>query len=104
MRIVVIRSLLVLGCFVLSARTTAGAAALDDLAGRPIGALATTGIVADVVRNVGGERVQVNQLMSDGVDPHLYKPSELNVIALAEADVVFYSGPHLEAQMGKVFE
>jgi len=103
-RVAIIKSLFVLGCFVLSACTSAGAAEMDDLAGRPIRAVATTGMVADVVRNVGGKRVQVTQLMGAGVDPHLYKPSERNVIALAEADVVFYSGLHLEAQMGKVFE
>lgn len=75
-----------------------------DLSQRPIRAVATTGMVADVVRNVAGERVQLTQLMGSGVDPHLYKPSERNVIALADADVIFYSGLHLEAQMGKVFE
>jgi manganese/zinc/iron transport system substrate-binding protein len=103
-RVVLISTLIVLGSLIFSACTNAGAAGQKDLSERPIRAVATTGMVADVVRNVGGERVQVTQLMGAGVDPHLYKPSERNVIALAEADVVFYSGLHLEAQMGKVFE
>jgi len=76
----------------------------DDLSLRPIRAVATTGMVADVVKNVGGERVDVTGLMGPGVDPHLYKPSERSVIALADADVIFYNGLHLEAGMGKVFE
>ena len=80
------------------------AQAEPDFSQRPIRAVATTGMVADVVKNVGGEHVQLTQLMGPGVDPHLYKPSERNVVALADADVVFYSGLHLEAQMGKVFE
>jgi manganese/zinc/iron transport system substrate-binding protein len=66
--------------------------------------VATTGMVADIVRNVGGEHVQVTALMGPGVDPHLYKASEGTVIRLAEADIVFYSGLHLEAGMAKVFE
>jgi len=79
-------------------------AAADDLAGRKIRAVATTGMVADLVRNVGGERLEVVALMGPGVDPHLYKASERTVIALASADVIFYNGLHLEAQMAEVFE
>jgi manganese/zinc/iron transport system substrate-binding protein len=56
------------------------------------------------VKNVGGDRLAVTTLMGPGVDPHLYKPSERNVIALADADIVFYNGLHLEAQMATVFE
>jgi manganese/zinc/iron transport system substrate-binding protein len=61
-------------------------------------------MVADVVKNVGGEFVEVTALMGPGVDPHLYKASEGTVIKLAEADVIFYNGLHLEAQMAKVFD
>lgn len=90
--------LLLTGCSPMQAR------AQVDISDRQIQAVATTGMVADVVRNVGGERVQVTALMGPGVDPHLYKASEGTVIKLAEADIVFYSGLHLEAGMGKVFE
>jgi manganese/zinc/iron transport system substrate-binding protein len=67
-------------------------------------ALATTSIVADVVRAVGGDRVEVTALMGPGVDPHLYRASEGDVRRMAEADIVFYNGHHLEGRMGKVFE
>lgn len=90
--------LLLTGC------APAAAQGAVDLADRPIRAVATTGMVADIVANVGGERVDVTGLMGAGVDPHLYKPTERNVIALAGADIVFYNGLHLEAQMGRVFE
>jgi manganese/zinc/iron transport system substrate-binding protein len=66
--------------------------------------VATTGMVADVARNVGGSRVAVVSLMGPGVDPHLYKASEGDVRRLYRADVVFYSGLHLEARMGEVLE
>src|SRR5512145_2698944 len=61
-------------------------------------------MIADIVKNVGGERVQVTALMGPGVDPHLYKASEGDVIRLQEADVILYNGLHLEAQMGDVLE
>lgn len=71
---------------------------------RTINLITTTGMIADVVKNVGGERVQVTALMGPGVDPHLYKASEGDVLSLQEADVIFYNGLHLEAQMGEVLE
>ena len=64
----------------------------------------TIGMIADVVKNVGGERVRVTGLMGPGVDPHLYKASEGDVRRLFRADVVFYGGLHLEARMGDVLE
>ncbi len=88
------------GCSVLYA-TVRESAPLDQ---RLIRVVATTGMVADVVQHVGGSRLKITQLMGAGVDPHLYKPSERNVIALAEADIIFYSGLHLEAKTGEVFE
>lgn len=96
---------LLLGLFLLFLSACSTASASDgDLSQRPIRAIATTGMVADAVKNVGGERVQVTSLMGAGVDPHLYKPSERSVVALADADVIFYNGLHLEAGMAKVFE
>lgn len=69
----------------------------------PIKVVCTTGMVADLVRNVGGQRVEVEQLMGEGVDPHLYKASTGDVARLSEADAIFYSGLHLEGKMGDVF-
>jgi len=79
-------------------------AAGDDLASRPIRVVTTVGMLTDIVQNVGGERVSVTGLMGSGVDPHLYKASEGDVLRLAEADLIFYGGLHLEAGMTKVFE
>jgi len=69
----------------------------------PIQVLTTTGMVADLVRNVGGTHVAVTQLMGEGVDPHLYKPSSGDVSQLSNADAIFYSGRNLEGKMGDVF-
>jgi manganese/zinc/iron transport system substrate-binding protein len=71
---------------------------------RPIKVVVTTGMVADLVRNVGGSLVQVDQLMGADVDPHLYKATSTDVDKLNKADVVFYSGLHLEGKMAETLE
>lgn len=59
----------------------------------------TSNIVKDLVRQIGGEYVEVTAIM-DGpaVDPHLYTPSPQDINVLTNSDVVVYSGLHLEAQ------
>jgi manganese/zinc/iron transport system substrate-binding protein len=64
----------------------------------------TTSMITDLVRNIGGDSVNVQGLMGTGVDPHLYKASEGDVSKLSNADVVFYSGLHLEGKLVDVFE
>ncbi|MCS6833825.1 MAG: zinc ABC transporter substrate-binding protein [Flammeovirgaceae bacterium] len=66
--------------------------------------VATTGMVADVVKNVAGEKADVEPLMGAGVDPHLYKPSQSDLPKLRRADVVFYNGLHLEGKMSEILE
>lgn len=68
----------------------------------PFQVVATTGMVADLVERVGGKHVQVTQLMGEGIDPHLYKASPGDVTQLNRADMVCYSGLHLEGKMGDV--
>ena len=67
-------------------------------------AVATTGMIADIVTNVGGEYVDVVGLMGPGVDPHLYRASEGDVRKLSDANIIFYNGLHLEAKMGDIFK
>ena len=64
---------------------------------------ATTTMVADLVRDVGGERVVVETLMGPGVDPHLYKAAASDVSKLQKAQVIFYSGLLLEGKMQDIF-
>lgn len=64
----------------------------------------TTTMLTDLVRNIGGDSVEVEGLMGAGVDPHLYKASAGDVSKLSEADVIFYSGLHLEGKLVDVFE
>src|SRR5688572_22842790 len=95
--------LILITAYLLSACSSGGGPELP-IAERTLNVVTTTGMIADIVKNVGGDRVQAIALMGPGVDPHLYKASEGDVIRLQEADVIFYNGLHLEAQMGDVLE
>jgi manganese/zinc/iron transport system substrate-binding protein len=64
--------------------------------------VATTTIVGDLVRTIGGDDIQVEVLMGPGVDPHLYKASAGDVRRMSSADAIFYSGLHLEGKMTDV--
>lgn len=59
-------------------------------------AVATTTMIADLVRQVGGHRVEVKGIMAPGGDPHVYKPVPGDAEAIAKADVVFVNGLKLE--------
>ena len=64
----------------------------------------TTSMITDLVKNIGGDKVVVEGLMGAGVDPHLYKASEGDVSKLSNADMILYSGLHLEGKLVEVFE
>lgn len=75
-----------------------------DFSDRNVRVVATTNIIGDLVRQVGGDHVDLTTLMGPGVDPHLYKASEGDVQRMAQADVVLYNGLDLEGRMTEVFE
>lgn len=64
----------------------------------------TTTMITDLVKNIGGEKINVQGLMGSGVDPHLFKASEGDVSKLANANIIFYGGLHLEGKLVEVFE
>jgi len=64
----------------------------------------TTTMITDLVKNIGGDHINVQGLMGSGVDPHLYKASEGDVTKLVNADIIFYNGLHLEGKLVEVFE
>lgn len=68
-------------------------------AGQPLTVVATTGMIADAARQVGGDLVEVRALMGPGVDPHAYRQTRSDIVAMANADLVLSHGLYLEAQM-----
>lgn len=69
-----------------------------------INVVTTTSMITDLVKNIGGDYINLQGLMGSGVDPHLYKASEGDVSKLSEADIIFYNGLHLEGKLVEVFE
>jgi len=61
-------------------------------------------MITDLVKNIAGNQINLQGLMGSGVDPHLYKASEGDVTKLADADIIFYNGLHLEGKLVEVFE
>ena len=61
--------------------------------------VATTGMVADAAQQVGGDLVEVKALMGPGVDPHAYRQTRTDIVAMTRADLVLWHGLYLEAQM-----
>ena len=58
----------------------------------------TTGILADIARHVGGDRVTVASIVPDGADPHSYEPTPHNVRDIVYADIAFSNYLMLEEQ------
>ncbi len=65
----------------------------------PLKVVATTGMIADAVHQVGGDEVEVKGLMGPGVDPHAYRQTRSDIVAMTRADLVLWHGLYLEAQM-----
>lgn len=65
----------------------------------PLTAIATTGMIADTLEQVGGAAVSVRALMGPGVDPHTYRQTRSDIAAMTGADAVFWHGLYLEAQL-----
>src|SRR5690554_3038050 len=64
--------------------------------------VATTTMLGDLAKEVGGDDVAVTTLMGIDVDPHLYQPKASDTNALLKADLVITNGLFLEGQMGEV--
>ncbi len=73
------------------------------LAEAPLRIVATTGMIADAARQIGGDLVEVKGLMGPGVDPHSYRQTRTDIVAMIRADLVLWHGLYLEAQMEGFF-
>ncbi|WP_164660850.1 metal ABC transporter solute-binding protein, Zn/Mn family [Tropicibacter sp. Alg240-R139] len=69
----------------------------------PLKVVATTGMIADAARQVGGDQVEVKGLMGPGVDPHAYRQTRTDIVAMTRADLILWHGLYLEAQMEGFF-
>ncbi|WP_299371376.1 zinc ABC transporter substrate-binding protein [uncultured Tateyamaria sp.] len=78
-------------------------AATPALAADRLNIVASTGMIADLTRTIGGDAVTVRGLMGAGVDPHAYRQTRSDIVAMTRADAVLWHGLYLEAQMEAFF-
>lgn len=76
----------------------------QNRADAPLQVVTTTGIIADVVQNVGGEWVEVVSIVPAEADPHTYAPAPQAVAQVVRADVVFINGMNLEESLLDIIE
>lgn len=66
--------------------------------------VATTTMMGDLARAIGGNKVIVHTMMPSGVDPHTYNPNKLDIDYLLSSNIVLISGLHLEAKAGEAIK
>jgi len=75
-----------------------------DLAVNKLKVVATTTLVGDVVRQVGGDLIDLTVLLPVGADPHSFDPSPKDIAQVADADIVFANGAGLEVFLAPLLE
>lgn len=82
--------------------TIVAAALLGSASAAPLQVSATNTILADIVKNVGGQRVNIQVLLPANADPHTFQPTIRDMVALNKSQVLFANGAGLESWLGKV--
>jgi ABC-type Zn uptake system ZnuABC Zn-binding protein ZnuA len=72
--------------------------------GEKLKVVATTTIMGDLVRNVGGDVIELTTMLPIGADTHTFAPTPQDVAAVADAHVVFMNGLHLEEFLEELLE
>lgn len=72
-----------------------------SVAGGPVRVVTTIPPVAMLVKEMGGDRVEVRSLLAAGADPHTYEPRPSDAAALQDADVVIALGSSLDDWLGE---
>jgi manganese/zinc/iron transport system substrate-binding protein len=87
-----------------------GIAACNQPAGKSnndngkLNVVTTTTMITDLMKQIGGDKINVQGLMGAGVDPHLYKATESDVTKLYKADLIIYNGLHLEGKLDDILD
>lgn len=72
--------------------------------GGAITVVASTGILADLVRQIGGERVDVRSLLPANADPHDFEPAPDDLVAVEDADLIVRHGLGLDTWLDRLLQ
>ena len=98
------RALLATVALVLVAAAAGCGSDTDSASDAKVTAVATTTEVADLVRHVGGQRVDVHGLLSPGADPHGYEPRPSDAASIVDAALVFKSGGEVDEWLDELVD
>ncbi|GGE37736.1 manganese transporter [Primorskyibacter flagellatus] len=83
----------------LASATAAALLPRAALSAEGLSVVATTGMIADAATAILGEAGTVNALMGAGVDPHSFRQTRSDIVAMTRAELTLWHGLYLEAQM-----
>ena len=79
-------------------------AAVNLIDDKKLKVVVTTNIAGDLVRNVGGDLLDLTTLLPIGADPHTFTPTPRDAATVAEAHIIFMNGLHLEEFLEELIE
>ena len=71
---------------------------------KTVNVVASISILGDMIKNIGGDRVEVTTLAGAGVDAHAYEPTPATAMAISKADLVVINGLGLEGWMDRLIK
>lgn len=83
---------------------TLSSAAMGTASAEPLKVIASFSIIADLAKNVGGDRIEITTLVGPDSDAHVYEPRPADAAAVAAADVVLVNGLHFEGFLQRLVE
>jgi ABC-type Zn uptake system ZnuABC Zn-binding protein ZnuA len=97
------RAVVVVGGIVTLAMLAGGCGAPGSSDGK-VEVVATTTQIGDFARAVGGDAIDLHQILQPNTDPHDYEPRPADVLAAAKANLVLVSGDDLDAWAKKIVD